>query len=615
MLSAGAETLLRMVGWTFLPDLGTRILLNTYRNLQVTLPPRLGMKPSHPPPINTPAYRIQQRISFSIVILIYLVYTSAQAYLQAPPNFYQSLSVSPGVDEGTLKAAFRAFARFNHPDKVGPSGEARFIEARNAFDTLKDSTKRFAYDRFGPDVLSWASECTTMGDYIERGLMASCGFYIVTAVAMVLYAIFGQSGFGAFWRYNLFFTVAALELLLILSPEIPLLHYLFPSRVAYQHIGFLHQFFIYMSIAITRIGPAILPSFTGLGPTQGEWEQERNTLYVVVKQVTEIAAQIDREISRMIYRELKAAHGEVDDPVANGVAPEMDANDTPANAKTGALPGSGDPSTSSLPGSSPNLRQRRVVGSNSRTTTSGPSAPIAGLGGLELNDGVMRKLSKEVEDVVIEKNLKRHPLLARIWREGVLAGRAAYERERESQFFDDRQVKKPTSRSETTAVDPSQPTFSPRQTQKATDDWKRDYVQRRARSEDYYLPTPSHFSSRFSRIEEGLRTTPPPVPIRNIAGMSTSSEADYTASSRGSSPSPQPSPRSLAMMRALLERPTLSPGPEFAHHGSGETSGESFPPLIGGDRFTSSQRSLDPPSPGPSGRFDALRNRSMSLIN
>ena len=81
---------------------------------------------------------------------------------------------------------------------MGQSGEARFIAARDAFDTLKSSTRKFAYDRFGPDVIGWAADCTTVTDYLERGLMASCGFYIVSAVAMALYAIFGQSGFGAF---------------------------------------------------------------------------------------------------------------------------------------------------------------------------------------------------------------------------------------------------------------------------------------------------------------------------------------------------------------------------------------------------------------------------------
>lgn len=202
MLSPGAETLLRMVGWAFLPDIGSRVLLRIYRSAQVSLPPRFGYLPSQPPPPGTPAYAIQQRICFSVVIVGYLIWTAIQAYIGAPENFYQLLGVMPEADEATLKTAFRNFARYNHPDRVGQSGEAKFIAARDAFDTLKSSTRRYAYDRFGPEVTKWVAECTTVSDYIERGMMASCGFYIVTAVAMILYAIFGQSGFGAFVSDN-----------------------------------------------------------------------------------------------------------------------------------------------------------------------------------------------------------------------------------------------------------------------------------------------------------------------------------------------------------------------------------------------------------------------------
>ena len=178
------------------------MLLRTYRHLQSSPPAFLGLRPRQPPPINTPGYALQQRISFSVIILAYLLYTSIQAYSQAPPNFYELLGVRPDVDEGTLKTAFRVFARHNHPDRVGTSGESRFIAARTAFDTLKSDRLRFAYDRFGPDVIGWSSECNSIADYLERGLMASCGFYIISAAAMILYAIFGQSGFGAFVSHH-----------------------------------------------------------------------------------------------------------------------------------------------------------------------------------------------------------------------------------------------------------------------------------------------------------------------------------------------------------------------------------------------------------------------------
>lgn len=174
------------------------MLFRVYTTALLQLPPKFGYKSIQPPTPGTQAFATQKKICFSIVIAGYLIWTSLQAYIGAPENFYQLLGVMPDADDATLKTAFRNFARYNHPDRVGQQGEARFIAARDAFDTLKSSTKRYAYDRFGPDVVKWVADCTTISDYIEKGLLASCGFYIVSAVAMVLYAIFGQSGFGAF---------------------------------------------------------------------------------------------------------------------------------------------------------------------------------------------------------------------------------------------------------------------------------------------------------------------------------------------------------------------------------------------------------------------------------
>jgi DnaJ-class molecular chaperone len=65
------------------------------------------------------------------------------------PNFYQILSVPHAVDEAGLKAAFRQFAKKNHPDRpgVGRHGEELFIMVRDVYEALKDPVVRFAYDR------------------------------------------------------------------------------------------------------------------------------------------------------------------------------------------------------------------------------------------------------------------------------------------------------------------------------------------------------------------------------------------------------------------------------------------------------------------------------------
>lgn len=63
------------------------------------------------------------------------------------PSFYEILGVAPNVDENGLKLAFRAFAKKNHPDKVGAEGVDLFMQVRDAFEALKDPVVRFAYDR------------------------------------------------------------------------------------------------------------------------------------------------------------------------------------------------------------------------------------------------------------------------------------------------------------------------------------------------------------------------------------------------------------------------------------------------------------------------------------
>jgi len=66
-------------------------------------------------------------------------------------DYYELLGVEKGVDEGTLKKAFRKAAMKYHPDRnPGDAGaEKKFKEMGEAYDVLKDPEKRAAYDRYG----------------------------------------------------------------------------------------------------------------------------------------------------------------------------------------------------------------------------------------------------------------------------------------------------------------------------------------------------------------------------------------------------------------------------------------------------------------------------------
>lgn len=63
-------------------------------------------------------------------------------------DFYEVLGISKDASADEIKKAFRKLAVKHHPDKEG-GDEAKFKEASEAYEVLKDTTKRQRYDQFG----------------------------------------------------------------------------------------------------------------------------------------------------------------------------------------------------------------------------------------------------------------------------------------------------------------------------------------------------------------------------------------------------------------------------------------------------------------------------------
>lgn len=101
----------------------------------------------------------------------------------AKRDYYEVLGVSKDASDDELKKAYRKLAMANHPDTHPNDKEAeeKFKEATEAYDVLRDKTKRANYDRFG-----FAGVDPSQAGFNRQGFSGFSGFE----------DIFGSSGFG-----------------------------------------------------------------------------------------------------------------------------------------------------------------------------------------------------------------------------------------------------------------------------------------------------------------------------------------------------------------------------------------------------------------------------------
>jgi hypothetical protein len=138
------------------------------------------------PPPGSPRHAADRRRIFILVVTTYLLYTLYESFYQVrrAGDFYQVLGVSPLADDKTIKSRFRRLAAQHHPDKLasgadgGGAADGAFVYLKLVQDTLLDPARRFAYDRFGPDVTEWRDQ-KTMQDFMYTALTRSLPPYAV----------------------------------------------------------------------------------------------------------------------------------------------------------------------------------------------------------------------------------------------------------------------------------------------------------------------------------------------------------------------------------------------------------------------------------------------------
>ncbi|KAI0629461.1 hypothetical protein C8Q77DRAFT_1065335 [Trametes polyzona] len=333
-------TPLKYAAWYYLPGYATRQLLSIFHVAYT----RILRRP--PPAPGTPAYALHYRMTYLLFAVLYLLYNLYDAAATMEPNYYEMLGLTPAADENMLKTAFRQFARRYHPDRVGVQGEALFIEVRDAYDALKSPVKRFAYERFGPEALKWA-QCTTLREYVRHGLLQASGFYIVSLCSLVFFSFLNPASTVSYWRYVMLAFTAVYELLFLLNPSpspvseptfssviftdpttathASFFSFLWPHRVPYQHVRFLHTLWVLGCFALSNVAPVVFP--TPSAALQEQW------IINEVQQIAALSTAIAREANAQLSTLFHAMHGP--------------RTGTPASADTfpylGELPNGGKP--------------------------------------------------------------------------------------------------------------------------------------------------------------------------------------------------------------------------------------------------------------------------------
>ncbi|POV97036.1 hypothetical protein PSTT_15302 [Puccinia striiformis] len=249
------STAFSFFGWWFLPGYASSIVLGIfYRIFPSRRPPLPGsayLKPGEKPVYN-PVHELQKvehdrrsrhhrSIAHGLVIGLYLGYTLVGEYRkQTGRNYYSILGIQSNslafnsttsqsipenlnqvrsqiikgdlLDEAALKSHWRKLARSFHPDKLNPPAslktefeisqwksnvESKFIQMREAYETLNDNTKQWAYDRFGPSVTQWKN-CITLREYLIEGIKHTSPFYALSGSSLLVIGTVRKSDAGTF---------------------------------------------------------------------------------------------------------------------------------------------------------------------------------------------------------------------------------------------------------------------------------------------------------------------------------------------------------------------------------------------------------------------------------
>ncbi|KAI0973857.1 hypothetical protein F4678DRAFT_388554 [Xylaria arbuscula] len=313
-----STAVLSLVAWRFLPGLVTGWVQSIYYSITI----RVGDR--HPQP-NSPRWQLHRRRIYTSVITIYLLYTIYEAHweLQRAGNFYTALGVPIDASDRDIRVRFRRLAAQYHPDKVSSSSSSTdpenatrfFMQLKTAYEVLTNPIQRFAYDRFGPDILDseWR-HCVSLHDYVWRGLLMQVLLrYLVSAAGLYGMGFLGQFEVGGYWRWLTLLSMCAFEAYTVMTPRLPgfvkagINPFLvrFASRAPYvqfQIITLARRLALSISFAIGQLGPLLQT-----GPNRADDEK---ALQQSLDRLEQTARTMDADTARLMDLEMAPFAGD-----------------------------------------------------------------------------------------------------------------------------------------------------------------------------------------------------------------------------------------------------------------------------------------------------------------
>ncbi|KAI5462445.1 hypothetical protein BGZ63DRAFT_486053 [Mariannaea sp. PMI_226] len=309
---------LSMMGWAFLPSLASSWIQTIYYGLAI----RAGDPKPAP---GSARFNSHRRIIQIIVIAAYLAYTIFEAdYDQRnQPSYYEDLGISFSAQEREIKSRFRRLAAMHHPDKAGanaPDSAIFFMHLKQASDTLQDVAKRFAYERFGPDIIRW-QKCATFKDFVSYGVLSGIlPHYAVAAATVYIFGLFGYMDFGKYYRWLVLITLCVFELHVVTRLDFPpwvnvvnafLTRFTsHPPFLPFQIISLARKLSITIYIGLSQIGPLLDVHFNGdqKAATQNEEKALKENLARLEATIT----HLDADAARLLDMELAAYKGDAE---------------------------------------------------------------------------------------------------------------------------------------------------------------------------------------------------------------------------------------------------------------------------------------------------------------